>query len=241
MSQESHPKGAMKEAASLLMEARVFAYDLLRQFYLREMEMKLYAFLRDEHVVRGFPFADEHELIREGLEQATNYLDSPALSMEEAYDKVHWDFTRLFIGPEAPLAPPWESAYLSEYKLLFQKQTMEVRRIYRKYEFLPANYPHEADDHLGLEMEFMFHLAAQAKAALDEGNLEQASEQLKEQALFLEEHLLKWIPKLVEDILKSAETDFHRGMAKVLQGFLEVDHQAIAELLQAVENERVIC
>lgn len=62
----------------------------------------------------------------------------------------------MFIGPRELPAPPWESSYLNEDKLLFQEETLQVRMSYLKYNFIPKNYPHEADDHIALELDFMY-------------------------------------------------------------------------------------
>ncbi|WP_051015687.1 molecular chaperone TorD family protein [Desulfitobacterium dichloroeliminans] len=42
---------------------------------------------------------------------------------------------------------------------LAEAMEMNVRRAYLKYKFLPSNYPHEADDHIGLKLDFMAHLS----------------------------------------------------------------------------------
>lgn len=41
-----------------------------------------------------------------------------------------------YVEPGSLPAPPWESAYLSEDRLLFQESTLEVRKAYLKYNYM---------------------------------------------------------------------------------------------------------
>ena len=55
-------------------------------------------------------------------------------------------------------APPWESVYVREDKLLFQETTLKVRKKYRKYAFTANELHIEAENYIGLELDFMYHL-----------------------------------------------------------------------------------
>jgi TorA maturation chaperone TorD len=55
---------------------------------------------------------------------------------------------------------------------------------------------------------------------------------LNDQKAFLDEHLLKWVPHWTQDVVKSAETDFYKGMAQLLEAYLNLDRQMIEELLE---------
>jgi TorA maturation chaperone TorD len=76
-----------------------------------------------------------------------------ALEAEAVLARLKSEYTALMIGPAKLPAPPWESAYLTRERIIFQESTLKVRRAYQKYQFLPANYPYEADDHLALELD----------------------------------------------------------------------------------------
>jgi len=231
----------LTKAISHLLEARIFSYDLLRQTFLKEPEQSFLATLKDENILYGFPFIEENQTIQEGISLATLFLEKHLADSKELVDTLHWEYTRLFIGPDKLPAPPWESVYSSRERLLFQKPTSEVRRAYRKFGYIPSNFPHEADDHLGLELDFMFRLASSTKEDTDQKKFDSALDLLKEQSTFLEEHLLKWVPRFVEDVLSSTKTPFYQGMAKVLQGFLEQDQNLIAELTEAIRKVSVVC
>ncbi|MCB8816455.1 molecular chaperone TorD family protein [Desulfosporosinus shakirovi] len=74
------------------------------------------------------------------------------------------EYTRLFIGPTKLPVPPWESVYVSKERLLFQESSLKVRQrqCYLNYNFLPAKYRSEADDHIALELDFMYNLSSLA-------------------------------------------------------------------------------
>lgn len=220
------------EGIETLLEARLFGYDLLRKAFIEEPSKDFIQLLREKGVLSSLFFASESESIQDGIETVNGYLQERDALKEEEYQKLHWDYTRMFIGPYKLPAPPWESAYLNEDRLLFQKETLEVRRSYLKYSFLPKHYLHEADDHLGLELDFMYHLTEMVLEKIKEKSLDEAQEMLTDQGAFLDEHLLRWALDLAEDIAKNAETDFYVGMAKILKGFLTIDREAINELLE---------
>ena len=218
-----------------VMEERRFAYDLLRRSFLEEPGPSYLEIMAKEGVVESFPFAKENTSIDQGLELLKGYLNQHDVLDKDVYERLHWDYTRMFIGPYTLPAPLWESAYVNEERLLFQEDTLKVRREYFKYNFLPKHYGHEADDHLGLELDFMFQLNELSINYLDRQDSAALKLVLEDQAAFLNQHLQKFVPNVVQGILNSAETDFYRGLAKILQGFLEIDSNLLEEFLAELQ------
>ena len=68
---------------------------------------------------------------------------------------VEQDYLRLFVGLGMPLAPPWESTWANDARLLFQRETLDVRYWYRSAGLELARLHHDPDDHIGLELEFV--------------------------------------------------------------------------------------
>ncbi|HML31190.1 TorD/DmsD family molecular chaperone [Sporomusa sphaeroides] len=224
-----------KELASLLplLEARVFAYDLLRRTFLQEPVQDFLVRLSQNELAMAFPFQEENEDIAQGVQKLATYLkqcSAEGLAQTE-YEKLHWEYTRLFIGPYEVAAPPWESVYLNKDKLLFQQETRLVRLAYLKYSFLPLLYQQEADDHIGLECDFMYQLAALAYEKAGANNREALQEVIQDHADFLAEHLLLWVPAFAEKVTAHATTVFYQGAVQVLSGFLAVDALILQELL----------
>lgn len=222
-----------------LVEVRKFLYDVLRRTYLKEPTQGDIKFVKELVSSDEFPFVSDSPKILEGINQVRDYCSQSDMTSDKVYSDLHWDYTRLFIGPYELPSPPWESVYLNKERLLFQEDTLKVRRFYLKYSFLPVEFGHEADDHLGLELDFMFRLNELALEAMGRGDSNETLQLLKDQRLFLEEHLLKWAPQFVEKVLEHADTDYYRGMAKILEGFLTLDNVALDELIRCLICEAI--
>lgn len=210
-----------------LIELRIHGYGVLNTIFLEEPSRNFLQSLKVDKFLEFFPFQDEHPLIKQGIALAAQSLDDLDL---EKYERIRWDYTRLFIGPHKIPTPPWESVYLNKERLIFQEETLNVRRAYLKYCLTPRNIGQEADDHLGYELDFMYKLC---QMSLD--NTEFMGSVLNDQKDFLDNHILKWVPLISKDIFVHAKTDFYKGMALCLEGFIEIDRQAVNELLDQID------
>lgn len=220
------------DAVSAFLEARCFAYELLRKAFRQEPDRSFIRSLAQNGLIGSFPFAQENPQIGQGIALAEAYLSDNRNSSEAAFDRLHWDYTRMCVGPYQLVAPPWESAYRTEERLLFQAGTLAVRQAYRKYGLQAPEYPAEPDDHIGLELDFMFQTSGMARERAEQGEGGAFVTLLRDQLAFLEEHLLAWAPRFAADVIRSAETDFYKGMAHLLTGFLTVDRAILQELLK---------
>ncbi|AOQ24114.1 Tat proofreading chaperone DmsD [Moorella thermoacetica] len=129
---------AMKwEGIQILCEARKFAYNLLRNTFIQEPSREFIDLLERDEVILSFPFAEDNQEIGAGVDQVNKYLERytslAADARGEELERLRWDYTRMFVGPYQLSAPPWESAYLNDERLLFQEETLAVRRIYLRY------------------------------------------------------------------------------------------------------------
>lgn len=209
-----------------LIELRMYAYGVLNRIFLEEPTKDFLQWLKADQLLKIFPFQEEHPLIKQGIELADQSLEDLDLVR---YERIRWDYTRLFVGPHKAPAPPWESVYMNKERLIFQEETLNVRRAYLKYCLTPKNFGQEADDHLGYELDFMYQLCQ-----LSLENIEFIGSILSDQKDFLENHILKWVPLICKDICFHAKTDFYKGMAMCLEGFIEIDRKAVNELLEQI-------
>ena len=122
---------------------------------------------------------------------------------------------------------PWESAYTSSKKLLFQVETLEVRNAYRAFGYLPQMYPKVADDHIALECAFLAQLAQKQLDAEGEEFQRLAEGQLG----FLRDHLLKWIDQYVFDIRNDAPGSLYETVASALASFARADEEWLTVLV----------
>jgi TorA maturation chaperone TorD len=138
------------------------------------------------------------------------------------------DYTKLFIGLDRLSTAPWESVYFNRERLVFQEQTIQVREWYSRFGLQVEKLNREPDDHIGLEMLFISHLASLALQAIENDDQKLIEGTLKAQRDFLTEHLLRWGPAWAKLVKQHAATDFYRGIAHLAHGSL----LAIAEILQ---------
>ena len=114
--------------------------------------------------------------------------------------------------------------------MLFQEITLQVRETYRSYGLLPEGYPHVADDSLALELAFMAKLAERAMEDFRDGDEIGLSRLLAASSEFLTKHLLRWIPKFLERMVKAKTRVLYPQMCVILHEFLKRDKECLDEL-----------
>ena len=167
------------------------------------------------------PFGDAQPDTKAGLTllRAWNRANRDGIS-DAALETLQAEYTRLFIGPGPVLAPPWESVYFSEERLLFQRETFQVRAWYARFELTVPNLHREPDDHIGLELSFLSHLATLALQAIQAHDQERFDEALEAQRRFAAEHVFRWGPGWCSRVDANSGSDFYRGLALVTRGAL---------------------
>ncbi len=185
--------------------------------------------LVSEDIFSEAPIGMEQPDIQSGLAYLQQWTAAckPQLTAEQV-DEIQNDHLNLFIGTGKVLAPPWGSVYLSEERLLFQKETLDVRRWFHRYGLQAERERNEPDDHIALELSFLNHLAGLALEALAKGDQVSFIELIDAQSRFLAEHLGKWTDRWAALVLKFARTDFYRGAALLVRG-------AVADLTQVLD------
>lgn len=176
----------------------------------------------DEDLFVEAPFAKDHEDVVKGLSLLKNFSHQYSLGDQSAIVlDLKSEYTRLFDHTERIPVAPWESVYLSKDHLLFQEQVLKVRNWYRTFDLEILNLYKEPDDHIGLELAFVAHLANMAVQALENNDQGELDRLLDAQRDFLSEHVFKWVPTWCDLMLEYAKSDFYKGVALVLRGALE--------------------
>nr|WP_239094048.1 molecular chaperone TorD family protein [Bacillus sp. B15-48] len=146
---------------------------------------------------------------------------------------------QLFVGPGVIPAPPWESVYRSRERLLFGEQTLKLREKLRSFDLHFEGDGHEPEDHIATELEFMGYLIQTTINAIISQDEEQFLKAIQTQFSLLEEHLLKWVPPFVEDILSSTPSSLYKGSALFLQDLIHEDYQYMNQLKEVLDYELV--
>jgi TorA maturation chaperone TorD len=155
---------------------------------------------------------------------------------DQAINQMEVDFTRLFVGPGAVEANPWESVYATNEKVLFQATTLEVRKAYVAQGLIPQSYPRVADDHIALELDFMALLGENLADAYGKDDIGKSLEYFKASENFLKDHLLKFVPDFVAALQQAKHNYFYREAGEFLSEFLRVDAEALNEIRPLLEG-----
>lgn len=202
----------------LTLTAFQLAYGFLSKVFYEEPHTDLMAALVEGNLFAEWPLSRAEPATDFGLTLMRAFQEgwSP-----QALPDLRWDYTRLFIGPGPVLAPPWESVYRSRDRLLFDAATLDVRQAYAHFGLQAPRLNHEPDDHLGLELAFMFHLCDLGVQAAHDSNPAQLTTALAAQRDFLGQHLFQWAPDCLALVTEHAHSDYYRGAAHLTLGTLK--------------------
>jgi TorA maturation chaperone TorD len=190
------------------------AYSVMARLLLAPADAELQQRLSDPDLLDSWPMPRDPETSR-GL----TFLGA-SLSAGEGETTLQRDFERLFVGPNASLAPPYESVYRSVDRLLFDAPTFEVRAEYSSLGMQAPNFNREPDDHLGLEFSYLALVCENALDALERMDTQGLDDALEAQHRFLAEHVLCWGADCLGLIEANAETAFYRGVGALGIGVL---------------------
>jgi len=190
--------------------------------------------LIDQDIFSESPLESDHQDIVAGLRLLQTWAQENRESIsDQRLTDLKTDYIRLFVGLGKTIAAPWESVYLNENRMIFQEQTLQVREWYRRFGVESEKLYKEPDDHIGLELSFLAHLATLGLQALEENDEVKFEQTLQAQRQFISEHPLKWAPRWCELVEENAKTDFYRGLAKLIRGALF----SLAESLEVQKSD----
>ncbi|USF88707.1 TorD/DmsD family molecular chaperone [Candidatus Endoriftia persephone] len=145
-------------------------------------------------------------------------------------DELAVEFTHLFLGP-GPHISAHESIFVEvdgDACALWGAQTVEVKKF---IETTGLNYEPGftgLPDHVSVELEFLQKLTEWEADKWIQQNRKSAEYCLTVQRMFLERHLLCWLPQFCDAIMTQAEMPFYRAMAELTKNYMEFERQSIA-------------
>lgn len=138
----------------------------------------------------------------------------------EVLEELAVDFASIYLNYGLRAAPT-ESVWLDADHLERQGPMFAVRALYARRSLRVADWQKRADDHLVTELLFVAHLLGECA---DEAALREA-------ALFLDRHLLRWIPLFADRVAGNCATPFYAGLALVTAAYLDELRDVLAEIL----------
>lgn len=194
----------------------------------------MYRFLAGVFLVP--PTAELVALLKEGwiadalkgfLTDETKILFSDVVESNTPVDELKQEFNNLFVVPMGQYTTPFEAVFRNEREvagkkvrgLLMGPSTVAVIESYKRAgaERLVKELP----DHIGCELGFMEYLCTEEARAAKAGKKDNARFFLEEQRLFLENHLLQWMPSLAAKISEKARFSWYKALSTAALGFME--------------------
>lgn len=129
------------------------------------------------------------------------------------------DFTRLFCGPDTPLAAPWGSVYLCENELLNDTSTQALSKFYSDHNIELTFTSNEPVDHIGL----MFAVLSYLLGSMVKGNATEYQQKVVSDLLRF--YLLPFANRVMELIKEHAGSSYYQGMA--LLGSVFLNHLSV--------------
>ncbi len=141
---------------------------------------------------------------------------------DEGYNALRYEYADIFLNAGPDPVFPYESAVVVREPVLCQDPIFEVREAYRKAgAHKNPDYP-DLDDHIAVELDFMAFLCRKEQE-------EPGPEIFALQKDFLTKHLQPWSVELAAVLGKSAQSDFYRGLAEIVLGFLFLERMAVLD------------
>lgn len=193
-------------------------------------------------VTAGMPTKQNAEVVLSDVfAQAFEILQAPfdaneQHSLREAYeadqagflDQAGVNYTKLFYGPQKLVAPPWESSYVVTGRKIFQANTLDVRRAYRRQGLEPRALNKVPDDHISIELGFMAELAdrmalGEAESSAQGAQTSEFMAAVSASASFLDSHLGKWAADYANDLSASGAGSFYPFVGSCIAALVEAD------------------
>lgn len=196
----------------------------------------MYRFLASVFLVP--PGAEVVALLHEGwiadalqgfLTEEAKALWRDAIEATPSVEDLGQEFHNLFVVPMGQYTTPFEAVFRDEREVAGKKvrgllMGPSTAAVIESYKRTGAKVEaKELPDHVGCELGFMEYLCRQETKAIREGKEGDALFFREEQRRFLEDHLMQWMPSLVEKINGKARLVWYRALSAAALGYLEHD------------------
>ncbi|MBU1927454.1 molecular chaperone TorD family protein [bacterium] len=199
-------------------QARANIYALLSRILLQELDLKTLQIIKnDENIMEFFPTFKEWNAMKD---------TSDAVLLEE---HINPDFVNLAILHLIP----YETFYTREDQKIETGGANPVTDMYSAYDFM-VDYEISrtiSSDHIGVEYEFMHHLAQAELKALEQGDVNAVKELQEIQKEFLNKHLLNWAPMYLINMKYEARTPLYYDVADMALEFILSDNEYLVKEL----------
>lgn len=195
------------------LESQAVALDLLRRAFLSGPTVGLLDSI-------GSVRPHELDLAPEGVaafDQLVELVKGNRHRLSAWLEDIQVEYTRLFIGPQEPPVLLYASCHLLPTRSVMSEETLAVRDAYGKSGLVVERLNCLPDDHLGVELEFLFALT---RAAADADNVTETLRLIAERSEFIQSHLAGWGGQVADEISKESQDPFFRALGSLLRNVL---------------------
>lgn len=200
-------------------QARINIYGLLSRVLLQELDEQTLNIIKNDPMIMDFlPQFQEWKPLKE--------VDNKKL-LEEYLNP---DFVNISVLHLIP----YESFYVRDDQMIETGGANPVTDMYSAYDFM-VDYEAArtvSSDHIGVELEFMHHLAKAELSALQENDIEARVELQRVQKEFLNKHLLRWAPIYLLNMKYEARTPLYFDAADMALEFILSDNEYLVSELK---------
>jgi TorA maturation chaperone TorD len=223
--------GINKESKDLAEEAlqRSSIYGFLARIFRKELTLDMLAEIK----------APDFKKVLSDMKVklGDDFFSEPEAKLIEDYAE---EYTWLFLGPGKHLSPHESVNYErddGDWGKFWGASTVEVKKF---IESLGLHYK-ESDksipDHISVELELMQKVIEKERQAWAENNEKDALHYLKIEKLFMDDHIIKWIPDFCDKVTADARMSFYGEMAKLTKSFIELEEKKINTSLPETKEE----
>ncbi len=199
-------------------KSRSSIYGLLATVFRQEPDLALIRELRDPPLWGVFSDL--------GLDLGEVFFTTPEKQLVEI---LALEFTRLFIGP---------NNHISAHESIFAEMDQGIGSLWGVRTVAVKNFIETTGldynpefsgvpDHVSVELEFMQRMTEWEAHKWQQEDRENAEFCLKVQRMFLQQHLLSWLPQFCDVVIKQADIQFYAGVAELTTNFLEFEQQGV--------------
>ncbi len=199
--------------------ARVYRKELTSEMLARIKDPRFKEVLADLEVTLG----DEFFSVPEG----------------ELIENLSVEYTRLFLGPGKHISPH-ESVHHErddgDWGALWGASTVDVKKFIESLGLEYKETDRSIPDHISVELEMMQKVIAKEAEEWNKKGRKEAQHYVKIEKMFMEDHIMKWIPQFCDKVIAEAELSFYREMAELTKIFLALETEEINGLLSESKN-----
>jgi TorA maturation chaperone TorD len=177
-----------------------------------------------------------------GLETLSNAANLFNAELERSVDvsgvpllHLQIEYNRLFAGPSKPQVYPYEGAFLNESGWAVDTGRNLVREYLEGGLKLAPGFK-DSPDHVSLEFEFMSRLCEKEMKERETRGPSGAFTYQQRQRLFLENHIVNWVPAFLATVERSAVLTFYKLLARIARGFVVWDYAHVEHLARQRER-----